>query len=75
MSGSVTKLRTTLDKFEALYERTEGSRGKVRITRQELLDLLMDHSTMVGHLQDDGRTVTDGVNEAPLPARVRRRQQ
>ena len=65
--------RTTQRRFESLYEIAHASGRKfVEVTRAELLDLLMDYSTMVSKLGDAGYRVTDGRGPS-LPPRVRRR--
>ncbi len=67
-------LRTALSVFEDMHERTERSRGKkVVVSPSTLLNLLMDHSLMVGKLKDAGHEVVDELDEDPVPVRVRKR--
>ena len=66
-------LRTALSVFEDMHTRAEKSRGKVEVPRAALMALLMDHSLMVGKLEDAGHEVVDGMGEDPVPVRVRRR--
>ncbi len=66
-------IRTAQAAFEDLHARAEKSRGRVEVPRAALLDLLMDHSLMVGKLEYLAHKVVDGMGEAPVPVRVRRR--
>ncbi len=72
--GSKVVLRTTQVVFEDLHGRAEKSRGKrVVVSPSALLNLLMDHSRMIGKLKDAGHRVVDEIGEDPVPVRVRRR--
>ena len=71
--GDKVVIRTAQAAFEDLHARAEGSRGGVKVPRAALMSLLMDHSLMVGKLGDAGHEVVDGMGEAPVPVRVRRR--
>ncbi len=67
-------LRTALSMFEDMHTRAEKKRGGVQVPRAALLALLMDHSLMVGKLEESGHEVVDGMGEDPVPVRVRRRE-
>ncbi len=67
-------LKTTMRDFDDLHERHDKTRGSmVKVPRQTLINLLVDHGIMVGKLEDVGHKVTDGVGDGVIPVRVRRR--
>ncbi len=72
--GDKIVIRTVQVAFEDLHARAEKARGTaVGVSRAALLALLMDHSLMVGKLEDAGYEVVDGMGEGTVPVRVRRR--
>ena len=64
------QLDTEEVKHRAAISRREGV-SRARVT--QILNLLMDHSRMVGRLKDAGHKVVDELDEDPVPVRVRRR--
>ena len=47
-------LKTTQEAFESLHERADTKARTVKVNRQQLVDLLMDHSAMIARLEDLG---------------------
>ncbi len=72
MSRSV-HLKVTLGRFEILHQAADGAGKYASISRRDLVDLLADHSMMIGRMKDEGLEVTDGLNSPPIPPRVRKR--
>ena len=76
MSKDIIQVHTPLRDFEWLYEvASAGRAGMAKISKSELLSLLMDHSLLVGKAEDRGYKVVDVAGEEALPIRVRRRVQ
>lgn len=52
------KLQTTLDKFNDLWNSVDRVRGKtVKLDRQDVVNLLLDHSNMYNILNKDGKII------------------
>lgn len=48
------KLNTNQEAFESLHERADTKARTVKVSRQQLIDLLMDHSIMLVALENLG---------------------
>ena len=63
------ELLTTQDVFERLHKLADGKRANVSVDRDELRQLLMDHSVMLANLHSS----TSFKVIEPLPKRIRPR--
>ena len=53
------ELMTSLDLFHDLHLLADGKAGNVKVDKQALKGLLIDHSTMIGALKGHGVTCRD----------------
>lgn len=61
------RLLTPLDVFERFHKLADGRRRTVELDRDQLSQLLVDHSTLIAALKSRGVAVLD-----PPPTRTRR---
>ena len=54
------KLHTSDEAFDKAHELVSGKKSNITVKRSMFMNLLMDHSSMVGKLQDHGEKLDKG---------------